>query len=854
MIRIFSLLSIFAISMVFLGGGGIVLLTYSKLEVAKYNAATALAEDIAIEIGAQLQQQQQNLDDLAKNPALITALRNKDKAQLYYLATKFKQDLPGYLKLRFLFPNVSEIDETDTPHMGYADLQMVQQTLKHKMLPTVQGQTEHRHLAMTALVKSGNNNLGVILASLNFELVDAILEQAHIKENFFEIQQSEVMLATSGNILLKSTDINTIEIIGSTWKLAYWSANVYSIAEMFAMLGIFVGASIFLCIALFYAYFQVNQLLSKDQAHVLQAVKDLMTGKELATYPVNLAEMKVIISTLIKFKRILDNKQVLNITHEDLVVQQNSQVEIDDSEMFNSEIVVKKKKSKDKKKNMVAPKKKSLPAQELPVIVDVQPKLNVSQKMADRLSTHTIITEVKKSTTENIFRVEDIRGLAGESFSKEVAYDIGLAVGTEVQKKGGKTIVVARDARLSSLELMDGLKKGIVSTGCHVLDLGLGTIPLLFFVAYHMPGRSGVMLTGSHSPAKYNGVKILIQGKSLVGDRLQKLKKRIEDEDYITQSMGRIEENTEYIEEYIGTLVDEIKISKAFKIVVDCGNGAASILAPQLFKALGCEVIELFCEVDGNYPNHYPDPSKLENLQDLSKSVVKNSADLGVAFDDNADRIGVVDANGKIILADRIMMLFVKSLLSKKPGAEIIYDVKCSSNLAVEIKKHGGRPVMWKSGHARMKSKLKKNGAVFAGEMTGHLIFNDCWFNFDDALYTGARLIETLSKDGRNSSEIFADFPVGIVTPEMYINMQGNDVLDFILQLKQSKYFSEVEIIDIEGLRIEFKEGWCLIRASKAIPSLSILFEANTKEALKRIQKKIKSAILEINVDIKVPF
>ncbi len=455
---------------------------------------------------------------------------------------------------------------------------------------------------------------------------------------------------------------------------------------------------------------------------------------------------------------------------------------------------------------------------------------------------------------EDIFKAYDIRGIVGKGLNKEIIYDLGLALGSEAKLKGVKTIVVARDGRLSGPDLSDGLIKGIISTGRHVLDIGMVPTPVLYFVTQHTEGRTGVMLTGSHNPANYNGLKMVMNGETLANERIQQLKARIENEDYITEAMGDVEKNNEYIEEYIGTIADDVHLDRKLKVVVDCGNGVAGELAPQLLKALGCEVIELFCEIDGNFPNHHPDPSKPENLKSLIAAVASHQADVGLAFDGDGDRLGVIDSKGKIIWADRQMMLYAKQVLSIKTGSEIIYDVKCSRHLGLQIKKMGGRPVMWKTGHSLMKAKLRETGAALAGEMSGHIFFNDRWFGFDDALYTAARLLEILSGDDRSSSEVFADFPDSINTPELNVALKEGENFSFMASLIAKANFPDGKIIDIDGLRVDFNDGWGLVRASNTTPSLVIRFEADNNEALNRIQTQFKSLMLAVKNDIQLPF
>ncbi|OQK15458.1 phosphoglucomutase [Methyloprofundus sedimenti] len=464
-------------------------------------------------------------------------------------------------------------------------------------------------------------------------------------------------------------------------------------------------------------------------------------------------------------------------------------------------------------------------------------------------------TEKKLSPADVIFRAYDIRGIVDKTLTEDIVYDIGRAIGSEALDKDIKTIVTAKDGRISSPVLSKVLIDGILATGTHVLDIGTVPTPVLYFVAHHHQCHSGVMLTGSHNPANYNGLKIVLAGETLSGDRIQGLKKRINSHNLYDNKAGKLTEKNIFTNEYIGFITDDVRIARPMKIVIDAGNGVASKIAPILFRTLGCEVIELFCEIDGTFPNHEPDPSKPENLTDLIAAVKGHQADAGFAFDGDGDRLGVIDSCGNIIWPDRQMMLFSKYILAKNPESEIIYDVKCSRNLPAQIIRNGGTPIIWKTGHSLMKAKLKQTGAIFAGEMSGHLFFNDRWFGFDDGLYSAVRLIEILSEDTRDSAMVFADFPDSPNTPELSINLEEGENFAFMQQLFASKNLpTDGRITDIDGLRIDFTDGFGLIRASNTTPSLVIRFEGETQEVLTRIQDQFRLLILEIKPEISLPF
>ncbi|PCI43508.1 MAG: phosphomannomutase/phosphoglucomutase [Moraxellaceae bacterium] len=376
--------------------------------------------------------------------------------------------------------------------------------------------------------------------------------------------------------------------------------------------------------------------------------------------------------------------------------------------------------------------------------------------------------------------------------------------------------------------------------------------PLLYFACHKLESQSGVIITGSHNPAEYNGLKIVINGDTLSEHKIQHLKTVIETSGF-KSGEGQLSE-AEIIPQYLEYISEDVILATSPKVVVDCGNGVAGAVAPQLLTELGCEVIPLYCEVDGNFPNHHPDPSKEENLQDLIKAVKDNEADLGLAFDGDGDRIGVVTNKGKIIWPDRLMMLYAKDLLIRNPGADIIFDVKCSRNLAELISSLGGRPLMWKTGHSLIKNKLKETNASLAGEMSGHIFFNDRWFGFDDGLYSAARLLEILTTELQTSDEIFAELPEDLSTPEIAIPVSEESKFSIIEQLTQQGQFGKGKISHLDGVRVDFPKAWGLVRASNTTPTLTARFEAQNPEALQQIQALFKNQLLAVDDSLDLPF
>ncbi len=452
----------------------------------------------------------------------------------------------------------------------------------------------------------------------------------------------------------------------------------------------------------------------------------------------------------------------------------------------------------------------------------------------------------------SIFKAYDIRGIVDQTLTTDAVYWIGRALGAEAEARGEQHIYVARDGRLSGPRLIEALIRGLREAGRDVTDLGMVPTPVLYYAAYALGTGSGIMLTGSHNPPDYNGLKMVIGGTTLAGADIQVLRRRIESGD-LTQGEGRFD-SVDVVPRYIERITGDVKLARPMKVIVDCGNGVAGVAAPQLLRALGCEVTELFCEVDGHFPNHHPDPSQPENLEDLKRALSEQDADIGLAFDGDGDRLGVVTPSGDVIWADRQMMLYARDVISRNPGAEIIYDIKCTSHLARVIREAGGKPLMWKTGHSFVKAKLKETGDLLAGEMSGHIFFKERWYGFDDALYTAARLLEILAADGRPADEIFAALPDSINTPELKLHTAEGENHTLMEKLCAAADFPDATITTIDGIRADFADGFGLVRASNTTPCLVIRFEAEDEAGLMRIQGEFRQLILSQAPTAELPF
>jgi len=451
-----------------------------------------------------------------------------------------------------------------------------------------------------------------------------------------------------------------------------------------------------------------------------------------------------------------------------------------------------------------------------------------------------------------IFKAYDIRGIVGKTLTTTGVEAIGRAIGSEAQARKRRTVVIGRDGRNSGPELAAALARGLQASGVDVIDVGQVATPMLYYAAHELDTLSGVMVTGSHNPPEYNGLKMMLDGDTLSGDAIQALRQRLVDNNL--ESGAGSYRTHDIRAAYLERIVSSVKLARPMCIAVDCGNGVAGATAPELYRRLGCTVQELFCEVDGTFPNHHPDPSQPDNLQDLIAAVRNGPAELGLAFDGDGDRLGVVTKSGKIIYPDRQLMLFAADVLSRNPGSEIIFDVKCTRHLFGWIRKHGGKPLLWKTGHSFIKQKLKESGAPLAGEMSGHIFFKERWYGFDDGMYAGARLLEILSRSA-DPSAVLEALPDAVSTPELQLKLQEGENYALMEKLQQSARFDNAQdIITIDGLRVEYADGFGLARSSNTTPVIVLRFEADNEPALQRIQQDFRRVLLAVKPDAALPF
>jgi phosphomannomutase/phosphoglucomutase len=446
-----------------------------------------------------------------------------------------------------------------------------------------------------------------------------------------------------------------------------------------------------------------------------------------------------------------------------------------------------------------------------------------------------------------IFRAYDIRGIAGKTLTPGIVRAIGRALGSMAAD-----FAVGRDGRASGPALVDALCDGLRASGANVVDIGMAPTPVVYYAAHHLGCGSCVAVTGSHNPPEYNGLKMVIEDHTLSGDEIQALRQRIERGEFREGAGTR--RDADVLAAYVERITGDVRVARRMRIAIDCGNGVAGLVAPRLYKALGCEVEELYCDVDPAFPNHHPDPSHLENLADLITALRKGRAELGLAFDGDGDRLGVVTRDGEVIYPDRQLMLFASDVLSRQRGAQIIYDVKSTRLLAPWIERHGGKPLLWKTGHSLVKAKLAETGAPLAGEMSGHMFFKERWYGFDDALYAGARLLEILSRSA-DASGVLKGLPSAPSTPELHWKLAEGEPHALIARLQAATPFpNAARIVTIDGVRAEYADGFGLARASNTTPVVVLRFEADTKAALARIQEEFRAALQPLKPDAPLPF
>lgn len=740
---------------------------------------------------------------------------------------------------RFVSPGQSTVELTSNPALGYAALDMVRRTEAggSSVVPEVLFfGSDNQQVAMLKPLRDGDSLVGHVLLAINVSVLADAARSANAApdEVFLELQQRvatgrPLVLATAGNAdLRQGLAALTLPLKSTAWRLQLWRPGVGQaqptlLAEyqwaVFAIVAVVllggVGAQTFL---------KRRRAIAKpvyEGAVASVPVDGGAAGDDLlARFDTPAAAVGAMPPPL---PVIIDNGPETGLIileeHEDGLAEGSPE-------------------------GLVAEPGTPPPA-------PVDDALDTAQPPP---SSAAIPVGMTSAPPAAVFRAYDIRGIINEAFGPAHFKTLGQAIGSEAYDRGQQTVVVARDGRLSSPELHQSVIAGLRESGRDVIDIGLVPTPLLYFATYYLNTGSGVMVTASHNPRDYNGLKVMLGGETLFDQDIAALSARIEAGNFQVGE-GNLQE-MDLLSEYIRRVSEDIPVAlgNAFRLVLDCGNGVAGTVAPKLFRALGHDVVELYCDVDGSFPNHEPDTSDPANLQDLAAAVAEHGADLGFGFDGDGDRLAVVDSGGNIIYPDRLMMLYARDILSRNPGSKIVYDVKCSSRLGVIISKLGGIPIMWKTGHSYLKSKLREEKAELAGDLSGHIFFQERWYGFDDGMYAAARLLEILMGMKQPPADILAKLPTGVCTPELRVEFPEGEHLAFMQQFTGSAVFAGAEISTIDGIRADFVDGWGLVRASNTTPALTLRFEAHNSEALARIQAEFKTSIHAVNPDLVLPF
>ncbi len=783
---------------------------------------------------------------LAKDPEIADLLIAGEAAALRAREESLRYVFPSVVNVQLLLPGLQQVDMEASPPLSYAALAQMRLAENSDQPPPAEVHLfntpqQHVNIVRRVMDPAGSGVVGHIVLSLPNELLQGMLDDLQQLNGYIELRQdgakgAPVVVVRQGDAAVKQGEpARIVPIAGSRWQVAYWPA-VNKLAFLAAIsvwvLGAFAVAAAGMTLLVLVLVRKVVTALRVDEVSLVTLMKDVREGRVRQAYAGGLAELRNTLDFMTQLALQSSRKQSPAPEAGDIAPEQAA------GEVPAAELQPSAGSQHDEYETGVAASFGAVAQSDNLIVEDDLLDISTEQEMI--------------GIDASIFRAYDIRGVVDKTLTVGAVRQIGRAIGSEALQRGRDSIVVGRDGRLSGPALSEALIEGITSTGCNVKDIGCVPTPVLYFAAHYLDTQSGVVVTGSHNPPDYNGLKIVIDGETLSGQSIQDLRERIEDSNFIS-GQGSVEA-INVVPDYIERIRGDVSLERPLKVVVDCGNGVAGGVVPELLGALGCEVTELFCEVDGNFPNHHPDPSKAENLKDLISAVQDRAADIGLAFDGDGDRLGVVTSAGTIIWPDRVLMLYAKDILQRNPGGQIIYDVKCTRFLDAIIREHGGKPLMWKTGHSFIKAKIKETGALLAGEMSGHIFIKERWYGFDDGLYAGARLLEILAKDPRSSADIFADLPDSVNTPELNVAMQEGEPPVFIERLLENAHFEGASISTIDGLRADFEDGWGLVRASNTTPVLVLRFEADNDAALQRIMGEFRRVMLQVNADLRLPF
>ena len=781
---------------------------------------------------------------LAKDPEIAYLMARGDSSAVLAREESLRYVFPNAINVQLLPPGIDKVDDNRSPPLSYAALAQMRAAESGAEPPMAEVHLfntpqQHVNIVRRVMDPAGGGVVGHIMVSLSKDILQSALGDLAGTSGYVELQQAgskgdPVVIATHGDGQFKARNPDRIaRVPGTRWQVSYWpetSKFTYLAKVSFWVLVAAAVAAVMLVAEIILLFRGVNRGLRLNEVSMVSLMKDYRDGHVKREYASGLRELESTLTFMTKIALSDRNREPARRAPPAHVQEPAAVAEAGQ--------------------------------QDSAVHMQREDDLAASGSRASfesAISTDSMILEDNPLDIQegapvdpSIFRAYDIRGVVDQSLTRSTVRLIGQAIGSEALQRGRNTVVVGRDGRLSGPALSQALIEGITATGCDVKDVGCVPTPVLYFATYYLDTHTGVVVTGSHNPPDYNGLKIVIDGETLSGESIQSLRERIEARHFIA-GQGSVQ-TVNVLPDYMERIRGDISMARPLHVVIDCGNGVAGHVAPDLLRGIGCDVKELYCEVDGNFPNHHPDPSKAENLTDLIEAVQSGGADIGLAFDGDGDRLGVVAADGNIVWPDRVLMLFARDILERNPGGQIIYDVKCTRFLDTLIRESGGQPLMWKTGHSFIKAKIKESGALLAGEMSGHIFIKERWYGFDDGLYAAARLLEILAKDSRSTTEVFGELPDSVNTPELNVPMHEGEPPVFINSLLEHAHFEDATISTIDGLRADFPDGWGLVRASNTTPVLVLRFEADNQDALARIMGEFRRVMVQVNPHLSLPF
>lgn len=804
------------------------------------------AQSYANYFNQKLAQLQHQLAFVAEQTELLTSLQTQDSEAISRTEKNVAGYIPDLIKLKLLPYSGASLNR-EKYQLSFREVDMVNRAEQGNQVAAeahaYEGETVIRMVQTVNSIR-GDNIAGVLLASFKLSALQNQLNNYDAGNGSLRLEQvfrgsDPQTLIQFGPAFNNNRPVLTLPLDAPHLQVLFQPSE--SLAQSNSLSGLYFWvpmafALIAVCLSILLSYLQLRKNVRSDAIILTNHCRALINDEDEKTPKFSLSLFYSMAKTLSnrEFDKALESEAAKPIKQgeelagpqarpDQMEVGDLLEAELDDEDILDLDL-----------DTLSEPQQQASPAKETDGEETTRPTLPA------------------RDISPDIFRAYDIRGIVDQTLDTDIAYRIGQAVGTEAQAKGNDSVVVGADGRLSSPELCAALVRGLRDSGADVVNIGTVPTPLVYYATCQSNAKSGVMITGSHNPSDYNGFKIVIDGNTLANEQIQALRHRIEQNDFKSGSGALDDVNVK--DHYVEQITNDIVIAKPLKVVLDCGNGVAGEIAPRLIEALGCEVIPLYCEIDGRFPNHHPDPGKPENLQDLIAAVAEHQADIGLAFDGDGDRLGVVTNKGNIIWPDRLLMLFAKDIASRNPGADIIYDVKCSRRLAGIISNYGGRPIMWKTGHSLIKAKMRETGALLAGEMSGHIFFKERWLGFDDGIYSAARLLEILGLDDRDAETLFESFPDDVSTPEINISVTEENKFDIVTKLQQRASFEGAEVVTIDGVRADFDNGWGLVRASNTTPVLVLRFGADDQSALQQIQNQFKLELLAVAPDLQVPF